>query len=485
MTSEVTAGPFRIVDIASRSHVADFEAPASLPYLSDLICEIFDLQSAPKEKYGRWYQRSLLRRKFFEIISPRTGDRICSGDSLIVDATIFYRFPSDPDLLLASPYDKMGEGYPIAGIVCLTSRLICRLGDLTRGVPPERVENVESLIRDPQWRTVRQALEVRIITGDWNFAHHAWNQLGVLEKFGQTANPDLSITIEPLLQPLGPLIELLPELAAWPIIPKGWIALTENKPGLVHVFPGGSVVSKTIRDRVQKVAIKRASEPWRKFAERLVKRHTPVVWISIRTVNRTAVNQQEALTCLCKRLFALYPRCAIILDGFSIPDDFSSNALYGDREIQKQTVARDMEEASAIAAAVNASGRPAQAQDLVMAVGLNVLESILLAHAADFYVCHHGTVQHKIGWLAAKPGVVHTNPRALRLNPAQWVSGKMEEPPEIFYIPEVLVRDQGAKSTETEQDRSRFFDNYEFVNVDRFSDFVVSKLQHLHPPPGS
>ena len=476
--ADIAVQPFRLVDIASKPHAGDFEAPASLPHLPELIGEIFDLQSHPEERFGRWYQKSLLRFRCFEIISPRTGNRIRSGESLIADNAIFYRFPSDPDLLLVVPWEKMYEGYSIAGIVCLASRLIYRLGEPTWGVRPASVDHVESLLREPQWRTVREAHEVRLITGDWNFAHHAWNQLGALEKLGQIDDPDSSITIETTHQPLGPLAELLPELAALRIITKDWSAMRENKPGRVDVFLGGTVVTRTIRDRVYEVAIKRASQQWRETAERLVNQHAPIVWISVRTANRTAVNQIEALTVLCKRLFAIYPRCAIILDGYSLPDDFSTNASYGDRKSQNQIVARDMAAASAIAGAI---GRPAEEQDLVVAVGLNLLELVLLAHAADFYVCHHGTVQHKIGWLAAKPGVVHTNPRALRLSPGQWIPGRMEEPPEIFYIPEMLIRESGEEVVATERERACLFDNYAFVNIDRFADFVVARLAQPLP----
>ena len=363
------AQPFRILDLAGRSDAGHFDVPASLPRLRDLVCELFDLQSDPQENNGRWYQKSLLQRRFFEISSPRTGDRIRSGASLIVNGSISYRFPSDPNLLLVSPFERISQGYPIAGIVCLASRLICRLGDPTWGVRAVSVDAVEAMLRDPQWRTAGEALEVRIITGDWNFAQHVWNQLGALEKFAQSVDPGAPVTIETTHQPLGPVAELLPELTALRVVPRDWRAASENKPGRVDVFLGGIVLSKTILERVRQVAIARASQQWRMTAERLAKQHTPVVWISIRTVNRTAVNQLETLTCLCKRLFADYPRCAIILDGYSLPDDFPTNASYGNKA--KQNVASDVAAASAIAEAV---GLPGQGQDLVIAVGLNVLE---------------------------------------------------------------------------------------------------------------
>lgn len=42
-------------------------------------------------------------------------------------------------------------------------------------------------------------------------------------------------------------------------------------------------------------------------------------------------------------------------------------------------------------------------------VGCTLAESVLWANHVDLYFCHHGTTQHKVGWLANKPGVVHSN----------------------------------------------------------------------------
>lgn len=402
--------------------------------------------------------------------------RISSGESLLIDEVIFYRFPAEPNLLLASPHSKMGEGYPIAAIVCLAERIVIRLGDATWGVQSASVDKVRRMLNDPQWQETRPANEVRLISGDMNFAHHVWNELSALQKLVETVNSQTPLAIDAAFQPLGPLAELLPELLEAPIASRGWSCFDENKPGRAHVFLGGTKITAAVRKRVQKVALNRAATEWRRAAKRLAARHAPVVWLSVRSANRTAINQREVLVALCKRLFALYPRAAVILDGYSLPDDFTANSSY-DRKSQREVVARDLEEAAAVAEATKTELN--SGQDLVVAVGLNVLDFVVLADAADFYVCHHGTVQHKIGWLAAKPGVVHTNPRALRRNHGPWVSDQMEDPPSIFYIPETLVREYGEDLSRTTEERSLFLENYEIVDVEKFVDFVIANLSAL------
>jgi hypothetical protein len=39
--------------------------------------------------------------------------------------------------------------------------------------------------------------------------------------------------------------------------------------------------------------------------------------------------------------------------------------------------------------------------------GMGLLDSIAIAQSATAYLCHSGTVQHKIGWTANVPGIVH------------------------------------------------------------------------------
>src|SRR5207248_665017 len=42
--------------------------------------------------------------------------------------------------------------------------------------------------------------------------------------------------------------------------------------------------------------------------------------------------------------------------------------------------------------------------------GLHLPEAISVAGACNLYLCHGGTLQHKIAWFHSVPGVVHTAP---------------------------------------------------------------------------
>jgi hypothetical protein len=67
------------------------------------------------------------------------------------------------------------------------------------------------------------------------------------------------------------------------------------------------------------------------------------------------------------------------------------------------------DEIDAIIGELTRKSRPLPSQRIVNVGGLGVLDTITLAQLADAYFCHAGTVQHKIGWTANRPGLIHGN----------------------------------------------------------------------------
>ena len=109
-------------------------------------------------------------------------------------------------------------------------------------------------------------------------------------------------------------------------------------------------------------------------------------------------------------------------------------------------------------------------------MGLSLLESIDLSALAQFYFCHHGTVQHKIGWIAGCPGVVHSNRRVLEQSPGAWVEAQAPGTPRPIYIPADYVRDAppipgGADGQASDPS------NYRIVDVPGVVDFVMRELE--------
>src|ERR1700761_8369009 len=74
--------------------------------------------------------------------------------------------------------------------------------------------------------------------------------------------------------------------------------------------------------------------------------------------------------------------------------------------------------------------------------GLTVTDEISWGAIADFYFCHGGTMQNKIGWVHEVNGIVHSNTRFLAST-----AGK---PPPIEtdciaeHLPYDLIRDDGT-----------------------------------------
>ncbi len=452
------------------------------PFLPQLISELFVQLDHPQEARGRQYQRDLVRQGYFTVTSQRTGRPTASGDSIILtDRTVFYRFPEEPNLLVAAA--NLSKGYPLTAVLLLSEQLLIHLGESTWGVKETHLNELTGMLGESRWWPTRPANHVHIFTGDPSYAHHAWNQLGALHTLlSERRKPGLPVTLSATFQPLGPLHELLPDHLSGPV---AWencqIAPACNSPGRVSMNAGGFCVTALTRARVHALAMKHGSEATRDLARQLKRRHDPVVWISVRTRNRTAVNQRELILALCSRLLSNYARCAIIIDGHSSPYDYPANPAYDPCDT-KICLERDTAEAQVITELLMKQNPPRPKQRIVPAAGLPLADSIVLAHAADFYFCHHGTVQHKIGWLANKPGVVHSNRRTLLQRPAPWVAAQVENGCLPIYIPDDYVEDLAEEQDADQTVASRFFEHYRFMNISATADFVLTCLRAVRHP---
>lgn len=447
------------------------------PFLPALAAEIHGLMDAPGEVRGRQYQRDLIRCGFFTVTSPANGMPIASGDSIILpDRTVFYRFPECHELLIGAA--NLGKGYPLTAVILLNIRLLIQIGESTWGVQKRHALAVEKILRNPEWYPPRPADQIQLFTGDTSYAHHAWNQLTALESMLQEKSSRFtSIPVFATFQPLGPLNELFPEWLAKPVAREAAsIPAICNRPGRVSVNPGGFLLTASVRERVRALAFRHCPEERLRQYRQLLQQHAPVFWISIRTRNRTATNQRLVIIALCRRFLGQYPHGAIILDGHSYPDDLFTNPSYHLSEMQT-CMEQDLAEVDVILDRLRADGFPLSGQLIVPAAGLHIYESIVLAHAAQFYFCHHGTVQHKIGWLTRTPGVVHSNRRTLDIRPAQWVANQSEGVPVPIYIPASLVDDEQEKIPEDETVKSRFFEHYRFIDETQVVNFVMECLQ--------
>lgn len=180
-----------------------------------------------------------------------------------------------------------------------------------------------------------------------------------------------------------------------------------------------------------------------------------MLWLSIREDYRTWINQVDGLSKIIISLAKLYPRLGVVFDGFSIPADFFSNPHLAPEGFASEQVTGQNEIVNQIID--NLSGLKI---GIFNTIGCSIWETNLWVHAIDIYLAHHGTIQHKVGWLANKPGIVHSNRKVLRES-QDYVSDVRELGlPPIYinhlYAKNIILDDENIKS-----DPRNNLDNYD------------------------
>lgn len=370
------------------------------PHLQEFLQHIRVLQSDEGERYGRRYQMETIRRGALQLPSPYTGELVSSTRSFVVNnGSIFYLFRGAPDFYVAT--SRISVGYPLAGLFLPASRIM--LTWIAGGGPRSLgMRHLQTLItRQARDRAAIGQHRVIVVMGNPNFAHHLWNELSALENLVSRCGTNLQMEIKATREPLGRIEKIFPELAHLKTSRGKYAA----KPAALYVNLASYGISEAVRNRLLQHARREASEEINALIRRVKEIGGPVFWLSVRTQVPTLENQREVIVAICRRLIAAYPRCSILLDGFSLPEDWSVDS---EAASYRSSAAASRFEIDAIIGEL--SNANVQSSQLVVNIGgIRLLDSIALAELADVYFCHGGSVQHKIAWTANKPGIIHTS----------------------------------------------------------------------------
>ena len=440
-----------------------------LPYLKAFLEDINFRHSDGEERYGRQYQREVIRQKGLAIRSPVSGLRICSNRSLAVQGKVFFYFGERVQYFVIS--STINLAYPLSALflpgknlllswslIRHPKLLIRHLGDLLqrRSEPVSPVENVTPVI----------------LMGHRNFAHHLWNELSAVERLVKEVLappfPELWLAREPL----GRTEAIFPEIADWRLRRLGdRKSLSANDPQKLFVNLAASHISTELRARLAVHASSACTAHTKALADRIREFSPPAFWLSVRTQNPTFIDQRQTLTAIAAAILTSYPRCAIIFDGFSLPQDWEATdqkmrAFYQD---SAQSAKREIE---TIIGGLRQVCPPGPGQFLVNAGGHSILDSIVLAHLADAYFCHQGTVQHKIAWTANKPGIIHAPSAMLGTNLLERHGSCLDDPAWPTALDPAMVADlSGRKQT-----------NYRAVDQLALAEFVLGYFKRCISP---
>jgi hypothetical protein len=177
--------------------------------------------------------------------------------------------------------------------------------------------------------------------------------------------------------------------------------------------------------------------------------------------DRTWTNQVDGLSKIITSLAQDYPNLGIIFDGYSLATDYYANChLHNNpnphltqKRSQLDAIRAEKEIVNQIINNLSDLGI-----GFFSTIGYSLYEANIWAHASDLYLAHHGTIQHKIGWLANKPGIVHCNRKIAEQKPL-WVAAVREFGIMPKYVDPSHIKDVTIQSNEGE--RRTDLDNYD------------------------
>ncbi|KQT58432.1 hypothetical protein ASG52_21445 [Methylobacterium sp. Leaf456] len=202
------------------------------------------------------------------------------------------------------------------------------------------------------------------------------------------------------------------------------------------------------------------------------------VVITLRSLYRRALNEDEAFRAIIVELCALSDKIDIYLDGYSVPTDTGGIVPAAmDRHVAISRRVSDR------AASLVASLPEELAGRVFDGTACTLAQSIANGSRCHFYISHHGTQQHKFGWLFNVSGIVHANRSILESLPAGWVQKQSENSIRPSYVALEDVAD--AEDPTNNRNHMPYFSNYVFSDIPRLVDFctatVKGELERLRP----
>jgi hypothetical protein len=396
---------------------------------------------------SRAFQLTAIRDRCIYAISPFSGALIDSRQSLPANInTIFYRF-SDRHIFYVVT-SGVGSGYEKQGIYFPTFDLIVRTGERWAFEKEDLIEFKAGIVSHIELcrNYLKKNNDQRrscVLIGFYHFAHHLWNELTGLERLRREGLFQGVDTFLVLREPLGPIRELFPEIdpSKIKIAPSTCDLLKEAlSDNFFVVRVGGTLIPKSVIKRVNRVASRFASNATKSAIAHFKTAYSPILWVGIRVGTRTCSNQVDALGKTLQALRVQFPKIGVVFDGFSLPGDREDPAEYA-TIIEKER--RVVDEVRSVLG-------PSAAADPAIAniIGSSIFDAIVWAQAIDCYMAPFGTIQHKVGWFAAKDGLIHANESFLKTpNAYAWTAVEGIRPP--HYVALESISDVPSANAET------------------------------------
>jgi hypothetical protein len=453
---------------------ADINYLTSLNFSLDYLLKNFRQRVGLVTHDTRELQNRAVADGYVYALCPRTGQILKSNQSIPVSlSVVFHRFVGAKIFYLMT--GNIGAGCPKDALYFPEDELVIRYEGHRYGFNKSHIIILKaSMVNFYQgfldYFSQANPKKIAVLIGHPNFAHHLWNELSALYRLKQKRILKKIDRIFVIRETLGAIVDIFPELAkakiqqlndtlslneetlsflenVQPIEP--WIISEMLKNNYCFINLADNFIPHGLTRRIYGVAKQEANPQTLDTIRRAKKQYFPLLWISIRTQDRTWIQQTEGLTNIINALSQKFPNLGIVFDGFSPPADCHNLTA-------NQLLAIDREKAVVKDIVANVSSN-VSTFDII---GNSIFEANLWAHAVDLYLCHFGTLQHKIAWLARQPGIVHANSRISANANSQFRSYGVRE----FGIPPKFIDSSQIKDISivmSELDLRNTVDNYD------------------------
>jgi hypothetical protein len=419
-------------------------------------------------------QRGMIRDGCFLMPSPfadRKGDRC--NQSWFHEYQFYYLFDAGTHGNYYWITGSLGRGYNLDTIWFPSRQIAVTIHRY--GIDAERLNRFQnSLLQPPakaNWAPLWEKAPRTAVVGYQHLVHMLWNELPALDRLVGTTLPDV-FDIAVQCEPYGPTKELYPELAAR-IHTVRYEDIPELNAANGMVLGLGSwTITRGTQARVRRVAAMHTSEEAITQRDRFKAEHTPVFWLSVKPPLRTLTDQSAHLASLIGALQAFYPKAGFILDGASDPWDFPANSNYFSWFHENAQRAREI--SAKILAEIMESAR-VERKKIVNLNGITACEEVMWGEAADFYICHGGTMQNKIGWVHRIPGFIHSNRAFLESFRTMPLPIAHDAPP-CYLASHALIVDDDINRYSANQ-LARKDQNYEFSSLGTLIDEVMAAVE--------
>jgi len=455
-------------------HTLSHEATADRPVegLSDVWGRVLPLMQHwvefnRSEELVRKQQHQTLH--FARMLMPAVfgeGADACVS-SLYFQHRFFYYFKAQEEYFWVT--SLLSRGYALSTLYFPRRHLAVSLYEHNN--PPEVLEAFEAMRARIGRDLAREEADRKpiAVTGFHHFAHVLWNELPALEAVAsEEQKPRIAVTHEPF----GPTKELFPELSDNIQMLSNAHLDEFNRTEKLMVGLGSWTVTRGVQLRVRNVALRYVQ------ASRLVARdafkakHSPILWLSVKPPQRTAVEQTSVLARLIEGIRNVYPHAGFLLNGASMPWDIDKNPNY---DGYREEIKRGAKLSGALIEEVLTQLDPSLRSFVQQLNDISLCEEVAWGQIADFYFCHGGTMQHKVGWIHNIPGVTHSNSRFL----TSFQGGVVEDGAPQYHLPDGLIVDD-TRSVYTPDEIARKDFNYSFKSVDAVIEAVINHFKISH-----